>query len=94
MKTTVRAGVFETNSSSTHSLTLVSLEDYEAWERGEKVWDRYNGDLIQKTEETTGSRYQTCEKYFDNEDFEVFEDRITTKNGDTVVAFGHYGFDS
>lgn len=93
MKTTVRAGVFETNSSSTHSLTLVPLEDYEAWERGEKVWDRYKSDLIQKTEETTGNRYQTSEQYFDNAEFEVFEDRITTKSGDTVVAFGHYGYD-
>jgi hypothetical protein len=32
---TVRRGVFETNSSSTHSITLCSNEDYERWENGE-----------------------------------------------------------
>ena len=34
----VRKGVFETNSSSTHTLTICSKEDYEDWERGDKFW--------------------------------------------------------
>ena len=34
----VRQGVFETNSSSTHTLTICSKEDYEDWERGDKFW--------------------------------------------------------
>lgn len=33
----IRVGVFETNSSSTHSLTIVSEEDYEKWVAGEYV---------------------------------------------------------
>lgn len=31
----VRRGVFETNSSSTHSITLCSKEDYDKWKSGE-----------------------------------------------------------
>lgn len=31
----VRFGVFETNSSSTHSLTICSAEDFEKWKDGE-----------------------------------------------------------
>ena len=34
----VRQGVFETNSSSTHTLTICSKEDYEDWKRGDKFW--------------------------------------------------------
>ncbi len=30
--------MFETNSSSTHTLTICSKEDYEDWERGDKFW--------------------------------------------------------
>ena len=38
MKRVIRRGVFETNSSSVHSLTMCSDEDYKAWEKGEKIW--------------------------------------------------------
>lgn len=31
----IRRGVFETNSSSTHSITICSKEEYEKWEKGE-----------------------------------------------------------
>lgn len=31
----IRRGVFETNSSSTHSLTMCSQDEYEQWENGE-----------------------------------------------------------
>lgn len=31
----IRYGVFETNSSSTHSITMCSNDDYRKWERGE-----------------------------------------------------------
>lgn len=34
----VRQGVFETNSSSTHTLTICSKEDYEDWKHGDKFW--------------------------------------------------------
>lgn len=47
----IRHGVFETNSSSTHSLTLCKKSEYDAWNRGEvylnDAWwsrDLENGD--------------------------------------------------
>ena len=40
MKRQVRQGVFETNSSSVHSLTLCSSEDYEKWENGDVLYWR------------------------------------------------------
>ena len=34
----VRQGVFETNSSSTHTLTICSKDDFDKWGRGEVFW--------------------------------------------------------
>lgn len=34
----VRQGVFETNSSSTHTLTICSKDDYDKWKRGDVFW--------------------------------------------------------
>lgn len=34
----VRQGVFETNSSSTHTLTICSKDDYDKWKHGEVFW--------------------------------------------------------
>lgn len=42
MKTIVRKGVFETNSSSTHSMIMCTGEEYQKFEDGEmlvNVWD-------------------------------------------------------
>jgi len=36
----IRRGVFETNSSSTHSITMCSVEDYDKWEKGEMYLDK------------------------------------------------------
>ena len=37
MKQQIRIGVFETNSSSTHALSVVEQEDYEQWKNGKLV---------------------------------------------------------
>lgn len=42
MKRQIRQGVFETNSSSVHSLTLCSSEDYEKWGNGEVLFCKDN----------------------------------------------------
>lgn len=34
----VRQGVFETNSSSTHTLTVCSKDDFDKWKYGEVFW--------------------------------------------------------
>ena len=41
MKQQIRLGVFETNSSSVHSLTMVEKPDYERWKKGEILFSEY-----------------------------------------------------
>lgn len=46
----VRQGTFETNSSSTHSITMCMESDFEKWKNGEMYWDRWNDSLVSKDE--------------------------------------------
>lgn len=53
MKKQIRHGVFETNSSSTHSLTICNEEKFEAWKRGEILfnsWSENFENVIQLTD--------------------------------------------
>lgn len=54
MKRQIRRGVFETNSSSVHSLTMCSREEYEKWEKGKILYQKWENkfgtkeDIIEK----------------------------------------------
>lgn len=40
----IRVGVFETNSSSVHSMVICTVDDYNAWINGEKLYNVYYED--------------------------------------------------
>ena len=44
MKRQIRRGVYETNSSSTHSLTMCSEEEFEQWKNGELLFDKWGSE--------------------------------------------------
>ena len=107
MKNKIRKGIFETNSSSTHTLVICTQEEYDAWERGEMLidcWKDYEYDFHRKdpffvpnTEEYRNDedkQYVTYEKYWDEEYLECFDVEYTTPSGDVVKVFGKYGYDS
>lgn len=124
MKTTVRQGVFETNSSSVHSLIVVMKDDYEKFENGELFYITFRCPYFENVHKDFISRdelYQIANElgfdgkiedtdellnFFDgdvvsydlfwdsdHERFEYFTDEFTTPKGETVVAFGYYGYD-
>lgn len=125
MKRQVRRGVFETNSSSTHSLTMCSKSEYDEFEKGNMYIEKWGSklytkeEIIEKFKQMTDWRtkelkyrgvdwnndeefnrvlaetdYVTYDKYWDtvSEEYETFEDSYTGKDGDTVIAFGYYGY--
>lgn len=66
-KTTIRRGVFETNSSSTHSLSIASEEDFYAWINGKKMasidlWDFEIKDFV-----SIKTAVETTRKWFEEE---------------------------
>lgn len=102
----IRFGVFETNSSSTHSITIVSEEDFDKWKAGELIFDKYNDKLVplakanianandEDDDYEDSDEYQTYDDWNDFEYLETYIERFTTKNGDKIVAFGMYGNDN
>lgn len=50
MKRVIRKCTFETNSSSTHSLTIVALEKFKKWKRNELFLKQYEGTFYTKDE--------------------------------------------
>lgn len=76
MKVQVRRGVFETNSSSTHSLTMCSKTDYDKWRDGELLLnDSYSfelkGDFVTREDAISALKnYEYCpdDLNFDDEE--------------------------
>ena len=93
MRMQIRQGVFETNSSSVHSLTICSQEEYDRWEKGELLFSRYKEVFVEKTPETENDEdCLTQNEWYDDVECETFSDSHTTKSGDKIVAFGYYGY--
>ena len=97
----IRRNLFETNSSSTHSITMCTKSDYEKWEKGELVYDMNHEKLI------PASEVKEIEDGEDDEDKTLFKspgefygwiqnnlyfETYKTEFND-VVAFGYYGQD-
>ena len=101
MRRQVRRGVFETNSSSVHSITMCTKSDYDKWRNGELVWNRWEEELvpitpqIKKSMDDDERHYLTYEQFddYDYIEYETFEDTFKTPNGEEVVSFGYYGED-
>lgn len=85
--TQIRIGVFETNSSSTHSICVCTREAYEAFKLGNLVLD--GNQLV----DPATLRYpgETYEDYNDNEYEHIFQSH-TTPRGEELVVFGYYGY--
>ena len=81
MKKQVRMGVFETNSSMTHALTICTQEEYDKWQNGETLLNEYAYDdnkfitmddetiaeLKAEYESSAHQYYDTFEKYLSSE---------------------------
>lgn len=101
MNRQIRRGVFETNSSSVHSLTMCTSSDYDKWKNGELVWSRWDDELIPITDEIKRSmdnderEFLTYEQFgdYDYMGYETYSESFKTPSGETVYGFGYYGHD-
>lgn len=87
----IRKGVFETNSSSTHSLTVCTKEEWDQFVKGEVVLLYRDGFVpADKKDEMDGESYDAWK---DDDSLEIYVRNHTTKSGDEIVIFGKYGYD-
>lgn len=107
MKKQIRIGVFETNSSSTHSLVICSKEQYEKWEKGELVYIRdfypipkderpkSNFVLVEDIElfkDKGVDHYDILSFEEWGEDYEQDTYEYTSESGDELVVRAYYGY--
>lgn len=122
MKRQIRQGVFETNSSSTHSLTMMMKSDYKRWHNehlylyeGGYGWEFDKPVLNSLYTREEVEKFVKSNKYYNSGielDYEMIRDmgfiswddegsdylegfyeEFTTPSGETIVAFGEYGYD-
>lgn len=66
MKRQVRRGVFETNSSSTHSITMCSEEEFESWKRGEVLFDEWGEEEFVSANNLSDSFKEEARQYYES----------------------------
>ena len=60
----IRKCVFETNSSSTHSLNICTLEDWEAWKEGKLLYNPYEYEFIDNYMLSENAKQARLEEYY------------------------------
>ena len=69
---TVRKNLFETNSSSTHALTMCTTSEFKDWEDGKYLYDIYTNKLVPVDQ----CRYGDPDRYFTKEHYDKYVDSI------------------
>ena len=93
MKINIRKNVFETNSSSVHSLCICTEEEFDAWKKGELYYNYWDDEFTKNSVNGWDEDNQTYEGFFEESWLETYEEHFTTPSGDKMVAFGRYGRD-
>ena len=106
MKTQIRRGVFETNSSSVHTLAITTTTDWDRFEKGELLMKGYpydisfvNANSVDKEQVFTYDKYDDGEYYYDYEymtydTFNYLDDaEIIFKKLDNVLAISVYKYE-
>lgn len=95
MKRQIRREVFETNSSSVHSITMCLESEFEQWKNGELLWDRWNGGLTSRDEaiadlkednEIDWADEEALKMLFRDEGMWTYDDFINNYDFETYVS--------
>ena len=106
MKVQIRRGVFETNSSSVHTLSITTTTDWDRFEKGELLMKGYPYDIsfvdansVDEEDILTGDKKHDGEYYYDYkymtyDAFNYLDDaEILFKEFDNVLAISVYMYD-
>lgn len=87
----IRIGVFETNSSSTHTLVVCTDEELEKWKKGEMVYE-YGEGLIPLDYSNISSDGEVFEVFMDDDELEIDIHTYVTKEGENLTIFCKHGY--
>jgi hypothetical protein len=84
----IRIGVFETNSSSTHSLTIVSAEEYKKFKNGKYVWN-CDDNKLQSIEDAKKSLIADRKEW--DKTFEATDEEVEKLMEESTKTYDDYG---
>ena len=87
----IRSCVFETNSSSTHSISICSAQEFEEFKQGLRLFDTNEGKLIPTAQHHKDAI--TYSQWLYNTGLDTYMKIHITPSGDKIVAFGRFGWD-
>ena len=87
MKKQIRRGVFETNSSSVHSLTMCSAEEYKKWENGEILFWNWNDEFGTREEIINKLKTKSWLSDVDWDDEDAVEEVFSDEGVKTCAEF-------
>lgn len=90
----IRRGIFETNSSSVHSLTFLSDDDYDKFLTGEYVFALCYDKVVPIDSEESEEGYITSDDDYDCYGrYDVTHERIELPDGGHANYICYYGYD-
>lgn len=91
---TIRNGTFETNSSSTHSIIIMTEEEYNNWENNKLLLDTKSDLLVECSEENLeNSCCKTIDSFYDDCYLEIDTTHYTSPSGDKLIIICQHGND-
>ena len=91
MKTQIRRGLFETNSSSVHTLTICTLEDYNKFKNGKLFVDAFGDGGLSTVHDEDNLSFAEYEEMLFEDGYEGYLRKFSSPSGDNMMAFGYYG---
>ena len=74
MKKQIRRGAFETNSSSTHTITICTEEEFNKWKRGDLLFNRYDHIFTENKEVPEEEMQELMQDYYDSIKNDYYKD--------------------
>lgn len=98
MRRQIRNGVFETNSSSVHTMTICTKKEFEGWENADLLYNTDTEKFITLAELSKYDEYEkedikTFDEYRNMFDYGMDVKEYKTESGDEITVFGgtYYG---
>lgn len=92
----IRHNIFETNSSSTHTLVICTEDEFKKFNNDELCLDYWNDTLVPFSEYNGSNRFLSSDEFFEDSWLDHYLEHYEEHreiNGTKIVVFGCYGYD-
>jgi hypothetical protein len=93
MKKQIRMGVFETNSSMTHALTICTQEEYDKWQNGETLLNKWRNGKEKQFITTDDEKIKELRAKYNEEAYQWYDTFEEYLNSEGIYKYDEYNAD-